>query len=219
MRAACVDQLAAGANYALAAPAISICLLSHRLFPESEQAHHRFAMVDEPSGRRIDNAVEVHTVELTKYNLDSAVIRQSGALEQWAFLLLRAQDYEAEQLKELLPGIAFETAIDTIEVISAKTEDKSMYDQREKAQRDYEWAISGARQEGREEGEQLGLKKGREEGEQLGLEKGELIGKIQLCQELLGTAPSTSEELTKLDTDALTKLVADLQKRLRQRPS
>ena len=206
-----VDQLAAGANYALAAPAISICLLSHRLFPESDQAHHRFAMVDEPSGRRINNAVEVHTVELTKYNLDSGVISQAGELEQWAFLLLHAQDYEAEHLKQLLPGIAFKAAIDTIEVISAKTEDKSMYDQREKAQRDYEWAISGARQEG----EQLGLEKG----ERLGLEKGELIGKIQLCQELLGASASTSEELSKLDTDALTMLVGDLQKRLRQRPS
>jgi predicted transposase/invertase (TIGR01784 family) len=214
-----VDQLAAGANYALAAPAISICLLSHRLFPESDQAHHRFAMVDEPSGRRINNAVEVHTVELTKYNLDSGVISQAGELEQWAFLLLHAQDYEAAHLKQLLPGIAFEAAIDTIEVISAKTEDKSMYDQREKAQRDYEWAISGARQEGRQEGERLGLEKGREEGKRLGREKGELIGKIQLCQELLGASASTSEELSKLDTDALTMLVGDLQKRLRQRPS
>jgi flagellar biosynthesis/type III secretory pathway protein FliH len=60
-----------------------------------------------------------------------------------------------------LPGIAFETAISTIEIISAKTEDKQMYDQREKAQRDYEWAISVAREEGREEGEQIGLAKGK----------------------------------------------------------
>lgn len=41
-----------------------------------------------------------------------------------------------------------------------------MYDQREKAQRDYEWAISGAREEGREEGK--------------------LAGRIQTLQELLG---------------------------------
>lgn len=85
-----VDQLAAGANYALAAPAISICLLSHRLFPGSEQAHHRFAMVDQLSGRKLVNAVEVHTVELTKYNLDSEMIGEAGELEQWAFLLLHA---------------------------------------------------------------------------------------------------------------------------------
>ena len=48
-------------------------------------------------------------------------------------MLLRAQDYDAATLKRLLPGIEFETAIETIEVISEKTEDKQMYDQREKA--------------------------------------------------------------------------------------
>lgn len=94
-----------------------------------------------------------------------------------------------------------------------------MYDQREKAQRDYEWAISGARQEGREEGREEGEQLGIIKGERLGREKGELIGKIQLCQELLGSAPSTSEELIELEIDALTKLVGDLQMRLRQRPS
>ncbi|MEM6363672.1 MAG: Rpn family recombination-promoting nuclease/putative transposase, partial [Planctomycetota bacterium] len=50
-----VDQLGVGGNYALAAPAISICLLSHRLFPERNQAHHRFEMLDRASGTRIDN--------------------------------------------------------------------------------------------------------------------------------------------------------------------
>jgi len=46
------------------------------------------------------------------------------------FLLLYAQDYDAETLRRLLPGIEFEEAINTIEVISHKTEDKQMYDQR-----------------------------------------------------------------------------------------
>jgi len=80
-----VDQLAAGRNYALAAPAISICLLSHRLFPATAQAHHRFAMIDQASGRRIENAVEGHTVELTKYSSDRSTIRHANKLEQWVF--------------------------------------------------------------------------------------------------------------------------------------
>jgi hypothetical protein len=92
-------------------------------------------MLDRESGRELSNAIEVHTVELTKYNLVEKTISQAGKLEQWAFLLLRAQDYDAASLKQLLPGIEFETAIDAIEIISAKTEDKQMYDQREKAQR------------------------------------------------------------------------------------
>ncbi len=43
-------------------------------------------------------------------------------------MLLRAQDYDAATLKRLLPGIEFETAIETIEIISEKTQDKQMYD-------------------------------------------------------------------------------------------
>jgi predicted transposase/invertase (TIGR01784 family) len=36
------DQLHKGENYALAEPAISICLLNHVLFRDTRQAHHRF---------------------------------------------------------------------------------------------------------------------------------------------------------------------------------
>ncbi|MEM6363914.1 MAG: hypothetical protein AAF745_05785 [Planctomycetota bacterium] len=72
-----------------------------------------------------------------------------------------------------------------------------MYDQREKAQRDYEWAISGARAEGREEGK--------------------LAGQIQLLQQLLGQTPETDAALLCHDTTALAKQLAELQRQLRQR--
>ncbi len=196
-----VDQLSKGGSYALAAPAISICLLNHVLFSDAIQAHHRFQMLDLESGRELNNAIEVHTVELTKYNLQEETISQASKLEQWAFLLLRAQDYDADSLKRLLSGIDFETAINTIEMISAKTEDKQMYDQREKAQRDYEWALSGARQEGREEGR----------------DEGELIGKIRLLEELLGQVPTARLDLLALGVEPLTALLVDLQQRLRDR--
>ena len=143
-----VDQLAAGGNYALADPALSICLLSHQLYPATAQAHHRFQMVDTRSGTQLENAVEVHTVELTKYKLDETTIQNASRIEQWAFLLLHAQDFEADELERLLPELEFQTAIKAIAVISGKTEDKQMYDQREKAQRDYEWAISAPAKKG-----------------------------------------------------------------------
>lgn len=84
-----------------------------------------------------------------------------------------------------------------------------MYDQREKAQRDYEWAISGAREQGREEG--------REEGEQIGLEKGTMSGKIQMLEELLGDTPTTEAELHARSLTSLTTCLAALQQRLRDR--
>jgi flagellar biosynthesis/type III secretory pathway protein FliH len=162
-------------------------------------------MRDQQSGRKLDNAIEVHTVELTKYNLEEETISQASKLDQWAFLLRRAQDYDAATLRRLLPGIEFETAIETIQIISEKTEDKQMYDQREKAQRDYEWALSGAREEGREEGERLGV------------EKGKLAGKVQLLQELLGDPPSSDTELQELASETLAEQLSILQQRIRDR--
>ena len=158
-------------------------------------------MIDSESGREIANAIEVHTVELTKYALDEQTMHRASKLHQWAFLLLYAQNYDSNTLRRLLPGIEFETAISTIEIISAKTEDKQMYDQREKAQRDYEWAISGAREEGREEG----------------LERGLIAGRIQTLQELLGDTPATTASLAEIHLDTLTKQLATLQQRLRAR--
>ena len=202
-----VDQLERGQNYAKATPAISICLLDQRLFPDTDQAHHRFQMVDIHSGRELDNAIEVHTLELTKYNISEATITSASKLHQWIFLLLRAQEYDASRLMQLLPGIEFEQAIGTIAAISAKTEDRQMYDQREKAQRDYEWALSGAREEGREEGLELGLERGR------------IAGRIQTLQELLGDPLADDAQLAGKSPDDLKSELAALQQRLRDRPA
>ncbi|MCA9222509.1 MAG: Rpn family recombination-promoting nuclease/putative transposase, partial [Planctomycetales bacterium] len=155
-----VDQLEAGQNYAKVDPAISICLLGRPLFRDTEQAHHRFQLIDRRSNRELVNAIEVHTVELTKYALDESTIASASKLDQWAFFLLFGHQYDASELRRLLPGVEFDQAIETLAIISAKTEDREMYDQREKAQRDYEWALSGAREEGLE----MGLAKGREAG-------------------------------------------------------
>lgn len=205
------EQVTRGEDYDALHRSISICLLDDMLFDDSSQAHHRFQLVDLASGRALENAIEIHTVELRKYNLEEATIAGASKLEQWVFLLLRAQDYEASELRRLLPGIEFETAIRTIETISGKTEDKQMYDQREKAQRDHEWALSSARKQGREEG--------REEGREAGREEGELIGKVRLLEELLGERPTTSATLAELGRHALAARLADLQQRLRDRPA
>ena len=65
---------------------------------------------------------------------------------------LFADRYEPERLRELLPGVEFQQAISVVEAIAGKTEDRMMYDQRSKAQRDYQWGLDSARQEGRQEG-------------------------------------------------------------------
>ena len=144
-------------------------------------------------------------MELTKYNLKEATTSRAPAIEQWAFFLLYADRYEPERLRELLPGAAFGQAVSAAEEIALKTEDRMMYDQREKAQRDYLWAIEGARLEGLEEG--------REEG----LEKGVLVGKIQLLWQLLDEDAGSEKNLQRCSIEELSSMLGKLQQRLRSR--
>lgn len=191
------EQAREGDQYSQLQPAISICLLKDLLFKSRNQAHHRFQLSDRESGEIIEDTIEVHTLELAKYNLDDATIGRASQIEKWAFLLMYAQDYSAKQLKELLSDDEFSGAIETIEVISAKKEDREMYDQRSKAQRDYEWGLASARQEGRQEGQ--------------------LIGRILTIQELLGDSVSSTEELEQLTMSVLSNMLDQLQLRMRNR--
>jgi predicted transposase/invertase (TIGR01784 family) len=212
-----VDQLEIGDGYGKATPSISICLLQHPHFGDTEQPHHGFQMIDAASGRRLKTAIEVHTVELSKYHLSEATITSAGKLHQWVFLLRNAQDYDEARLRELLPGIDFDQAIGTIATISAKSEDRQMYDQREKALRDYEWGLSSAREEGHEKGLQEGLEQGLEQGLERGLAKGRQEGKIQMLQELLGDPILGDAELLGRTPEELENLLSILQQRLRDR--
>ena len=108
-----------------------------------------------------------------------------------------------------------------------------MYDQREKALRDYEWALSGALNEGREEGLQEGREQGREEGWREGklegktegkiegkiegFEVGKLAGEIQVLEKLLGEPVSSDSELFSLAASFLSERRNELQARMRNR--
>jgi predicted transposase/invertase (TIGR01784 family) len=212
-----VDQLQAGQHYTQLRPAISICLLREPLLTDTPVPHHRFRLVDPEHDRELSGGIEVHTVELAKYNLDEATISVASAITQWAFFFLRADCYEASRLRELLPGEAFQRAITVLETIAAKTEDRQMYDQREKALRDHQWMMEGARELGFEQGRQEGREVGRQEGRQEGLARGALIGKIQLLQQLLSEVPAGDAELGQQSLDELDSLLTDLQQRLRGR--
>ncbi len=94
-------------------------------------------------------------MELKKYDLAAETINGGSKIEHWAFFFLCAANYDQEELAALLPGIEFAKAISVIELIARKTEDRTMYDDREKARRDRQWmtqSIEQARKLGREQG-------------------------------------------------------------------
>jgi predicted transposase YdaD len=100
----------------------------------------------------------------------------------------------------LFPQPEFQKATDSIDRIAKKTEDKAMYDTREKAIRDQQWILNAARREGREEG--------REEGE---------IKLIQTLQEILGSPVSDPAVFQGRSLEQLRAMTEELRKKIQRR--
>ncbi len=79
------------------------------------------------------------------------------------------------------------------------TEEKQMYDAREKANLDIQSNLIDARQEGRQEGIEIG--------EQRGVQRGKLTGSVQAYEGLLGGPRSLDEALSKKSIEDLAAMV------------
>ena len=141
--------------------------------------------------------------ELAKYNGGLGEVRGASVLEQWAYWIKNAGEHTVEELRELLPGLEFLRATCELNAIGEITEEKLMYDAREKASLDIQSNLVDARQEGIEIGEQ----------------RGKLMGSVQVYEGLLGASLSSDDDLSKRSIQELESMVSLLQKRLRDRMS
>jgi len=228
------DQLRAGQGYGDLKATYSICLLMRNLW-EDDRLHHQFQLVERESGMVLEDSIEIHTVELAKYNNDRGALRGAGVLEQWAYWIKNASEHTVDELRELLPSLEFLRATGELNAIREITEEKQMYDAREKASLDIQSNLIDAKQEGENIGEQRGIEigeqrgieigeqRGIEIGEQRGIEigeqRGKLKGSVQIFEGLLGTSVSSDDILNGKSNEELASMVAQLQKRLRDRTS
>ncbi len=203
------SQLNAGGEYTELKPVCSIWLLDAILFKDATNLHHHFRLSDTATGRVLEELLEIHILELPRYTVTVEHLPRASKRDWWLFWLLRAQDYEPEELLRLFPEAEFQQATRSLIEIAEKTRDKMAYDKRELAMKDQLAAITHALEKGRQEGEL----KGRHEGEQ----RGEMLGRIVTLQELLSVATPTREELSSYDLTQLTIACERLQKQLRDR--
>jgi predicted transposase/invertase (TIGR01784 family) len=214
-----VDQLGEGGHYHTLLPAISICFLKEPLFLDVAAPHLRFMLSDCEHGIRLTDSLQIHTIELPKYNYEGLSLSAATSLVQWAFFLDRAAGLEAAELRRLLPAREYAKATEVMETIARTPQERQLYESRRRAEMDYRAALDEALEKGREEGREKGREEGREEGERFGLEKGErlaLLDHIRFLQGLLQEPVSPQSELQALDRAALKRLYGELQERLRQ---
>ena len=77
----------------------------------------------------------------------------SNVLEQWCYWIKYSREHSQQELQTLLPELAFLKATRELVGICERTEERQMYDSREKAALDFQSGLIDAKEEGREEGE------------------------------------------------------------------
>lgn len=193
-------QLKSGDEHKTLNPVYSIWLINGILWPDASRVHHAFRLADAESGRALPETLEIHTLELGRYNVRESELCSASMLDCWLYWLLHAHEYEPAALAELLPQPAIRQATGTLTRIAEITEDKAMYDARERAIRDREWELDATFREGEVEGEI----------------KGE-IKMIRTLQGLAGVPVGDEAELRTMNLEQLQAVTTDLQEKLRNR--
>ena len=182
------------------------------LWSDSQAVHHQFQLAELKTGRVLSDTLEIHILQLGRYNLNEQGLTTANREEQWLYWLLHAHEYEPDVLLRLLPDAAICQATKTLKKIAEVSEDKVMYDAREKAIRDQQWQIEASREAGRQEGMLEGEIKGRHEE----MIKGE-IRLIGTLQELLLLPLTPEAELAQKSLEELKALSGQLKPQLRNR--
>ncbi len=200
-----VKQLGEGDAYYQMRPSISICVLNRNLYPQIDRYHLSFRLRCDQEPIVFSQALEFHTLELPKFRHVGDNVGELPPVEKWLYFLLHAENMDADELSRQLSEPAFAEAVGVLEMIARTPEDRQFYEARQKFLHDEQARLIAARQEGREEGERIGLTKGK------------LAGQIQMLQGLLGESKESDRDLEMLSVEHLQEQLAELEQRFRNK--
>jgi predicted transposase/invertase (TIGR01784 family) len=200
-----VGQMHSGDAYDELRPAISICVLDALLFPDVPDLHLNFRLRNCRHELVLTDDVQVHFLELPKYNPSVHPVIGATPLEKWAYFFRYASQLTPDEISGRLTDAEFIEAAGVLEMIAQSPREREMYEARLKFERDKSWWIKTAKAEGHAEGRAEGI------------ERGEYSGQIRLLQRLLGLPESSASDLVELEFEQLSSLAAQLQAQLRDR--
>ena len=187
-----IEQLGEGDQYADLNPSISICLLDSIMFRDEPGLRHAFELRT-AAGLSLTDCLQVHVFELPKYAIPSDNQVFTDPVDQWLYFFRRAADCTPEELAARLPDPVFAEATGVLQMIARNPEERQLYDDRLKAERD-EWART-----------------------EQAKREGELVGKIELLSQLLNQPSPSNRTLREMKIDELSKIESALQQQLRDR--
>src|SRR5204863_9809249 len=146
----------------------SICVIDALLFPGVPDLHLDFRLRNCRHGLLLTDDLQIHFLELPKYNPDVRPVTAATPLEKWAYFFRYASQLTPDEIDGRLADAAFSEAAGVLEMIAQSPREREQYEARLKFERDQTWRIKVAKDEGREQGLEQGRVEGREQGEYSG---------------------------------------------------
>jgi predicted transposase/invertase (TIGR01784 family) len=173
------QQLQEGEDYNQLKPTISIHILGDFLFRDLPEYHLQFALREAKHRELLlTNHLQMHIIELPKFTLSAEQL--DNEFQKWCYFLIHGEELEPKALPKNLKNPSIEKAVEVLEIMTHNDLERERYEARLKAQRDESSLKTSSFQEGKIEGERIGIQKGEQigiqKGEQIGIQKGEQIG-------------------------------------------
>jgi predicted transposase/invertase (TIGR01784 family) len=153
-----------GQNYDKLPRIYSINISTFTLFPKQSQFHLVFQIKERKNPEiLLTEDFEIHILELPK--LKKNIFELQSTFEEWMFLLKSVENLKEVELKTLeRKNPKVKKVISELRVLSQDEKTRLLYEERLKANLDYNSGLQNAFTKGRAEGEQIGIQKGKTEG-------------------------------------------------------
>ena len=157
------EQLEEGAPYSLLTKTVCINILNFEQLKEEPDYHNVYKVQNVKSNSELLDELEIHFIELRKYD-ENLADSLSTALGRWVHFLKLAGMYDDDSMPEQLKEIpSFRKAMHLLERLSASKEERVLYDDRMKWLRDVTSSLETMERRGLAEGLAKGLEMGKEQ--------------------------------------------------------
>ena len=151
-------SLVVGDHYGKLRRTISINILNFKLFHKDERYWRKCHITDDKTHERITNLLEIQFLELDKLKK----FTKESPITFWIEFFKNPYSEECKELYKFIPEL--KEAKEVFEAAKADPKKRKLIEERESAIRNYAAAMAQSKEEGKIEGEKIGIEKGKAEG-------------------------------------------------------
>ena len=198
-----IEQLQTSQGYSKLSKAIGIHILNFTSIPQADKYHNVFHITEKDSGLVYFKDLELHTIELNKFNpnsddqLSDIVAKVKNSLDVWLAFLTRNDLLDPSNLPKALDNPGLKKALTVLDVMNFTHIEREAYEDHLKWLMTEAETLKKAREEGREEGIEIGEARG-EEKKAMAMAK-KMLAKDMFIEEIIEFTGLTLDQVERLN--------------------